>query len=191
MIADYVSEDKLDYNSASFRDIDDNHDQEIILEYSCQYATRVSEITIVLQKQNDKWELIEPDLSNIEAELAKQQYYPAKILIDKYDFYEGQTNKSYSAYGLSHGGAIIELENPFYNGMDWLYIIVTNDGSTGMISSNDIVLKMQRVTDNGFHNDFNWKGGNALCMGKYDENTFYEIIENKWGIQIDGMFFMD
>lgn len=172
--------------SSCFDDLNSDGSDDIRIQYHTYFADRVSIADIFLLHIDDNWVLSVPDFSTIEDEIESQISDQGFVFLDVFTFFDPADKENMSTiYSLAMYGTIYELNNPIWGGMDYLYLIAVNNG-TSVLESNYCALVMMRFTDEGqIVQDPNWNSA-GIYITSCDELDLGTLVEEKWGFQTEG-----
>lgn len=170
-----VDSDNFDYDFEDIRyeDWDNDGKYEFSIYSKMRYASRITNVCMIITKIQEKWQIIQP---------SKIQDIDEKINLDKYIFDDKLNKESfYEVYGLYNNGVVYQLKNPFNSALEVCYVITYDSYSEGDIKRK-YVYSMQQYKDNKFVIDHNWNMGATLIL---DEPMDFENEQEKyWGIQV-------
>lgn len=175
--------------NSCFEDVNSDGSDDIRIRYQTYFADRVSNADIFLLHIDDSWVLSVPDFSTIEDEIENQISSRGFVFLDTFTFFDPADRGNVSTiYSLAMYGTIYELSNPIWGGMDYLYLIAVNNGTT-VYESNYCALVMMRFSDDGqMVQDPNWNSA-GIYISSCDELDLANLVEEKWGFQTGGLIF--
>lgn len=179
----------LECEDCYYEDINGDDKDEALFLFRSNFADRVTYFFLIFQYYEGNWHMISSDFDNLKSRFVDLGESAPKLLMDCFDFTYTNSNETENLciYGLSHGGCIKRVNNPIWGGYDWIYYIIANDGDTGLLDSDKVVITMERVTENGFFTESNWNGGKLIYTSINElENIDYNEL---WGIIRNGTMF--
>lgn len=172
--------------SSCFDDLNSDGSDDIRIQYQTYFADRVSIADIFLLHIDDNWVLSVPDFSVIEDEIESQISDHGFVFLDAFTFFDPADKENVSTiYSLAMYGTIYEINNPIWGGIDYLYLIAVNNG-TSVLESNYCALVMMRFSNEGqIVQDPNWNSA-GIYITPCDELDLANLVEEKWGFQTEG-----
>ena len=123
-----VDSDNFDYDFEDIRyeDWDNDGKYEFSIYSKMRYASRITNVCMIITKIQEKWQIIQP---------SKIQYIDEKINLDKCIFDDKLNKQSfYEVYGLYNNGVVYQLKNTFNSALVVCYVITYDSYSEGDIN---------------------------------------------------------
>ena len=179
----------LNCKSCSFEDLNCDGSDKIHIQYLTNFADRTSEADVFLFHSNTGWDIVAPDFSGVESEIAGQISKNGFAMLDTFAFHEPDKPEVETIiYSLAMYGAICQVENPIWGGYDYLYCIAVND-DTAIMSTDHCALVMMRFSDEyDLVRDPNWNSGNVY-VDSCENLDINRVVDARWGVQVDGTVF--
>lgn len=179
----------LNCKTCSFEDLNCDGSDEIHIQYLSNFADRSSVADVFLFRNDTGWDMITPDFSGVEDEIASQIHENGFAMLEMFEFHEpDRPETGTTIYSLAMYGSTYQVENPIWGGYDCLYLIAVNN-NTSIMATDHCALVMMRFTDNHrLVRDPNWNGGNVY-VDSCENFDLSDVIDEKWGYQVDGMIF--
>lgn len=194
----------LEYSSFYYDDLDGNGRIEFALETISRYADRVSHERILLEKDEDNWEIVSPDLTKIKRKIAEvlekdimfgsdtptgfindSDSVDMSIDVEVYKFrdkVEGEA--TYNVIGIWNEGEGYSLSNPLNGAFEMCYRFSCRNLNSYETS---YIYVMLQYNNNKLFIDPNWNGGKPLFTS--EALDFEYEYNDYWGIQIGGHIF--
>lgn len=184
---EYIDEALL-FDNVSILDCDNDFYYDFIFSFSWRFATREAQISAILRKSSDGWSFSSPDMSIIQDMIDNTSEIKCDALYDEFNLIcPDGTYSAESLIGITHGGNIIYMNEPFWGDPCFLYAIATYDGKNGLLSPHEYALFMLVYKNGSYKIANNWNSGMPLYSGDIDDSLdIKEVVDSYWGFIIDG-----
>lgn len=172
----------FDYENIDMVDLDLDGMDEVIMDFKTLQATTHCRYTIILTNKDGEWCMIQPDFSNLQADvnLISQDY---EVILAEMPLYDKLYDKKCAVYGISYGGALGFPVNRQYGMYNFFYIIPILKPNQGMLGIDTYAHIMLRLNGMDLVVDKSWNWGEIFIGEQLDLDETNEY----YGVEMNGI----
>lgn len=174
----------FDYEHIEITDLDSDGIDEVIMDFKTLQATTHCMYTIVLTNKVGEWQMIQPDFSNLQADinLISEDY---EVILEEMILYNKLYDKQCVVYGLPYGGVLGFPVNHQYGMINFSYSIPILKPHQGMLGIDTYAHITLRLDGTDLVIDKSWNLGEIFIGEQLGAEEVYEY----YGVEINGTRF--